>query len=58
MTNYHKMIEWMIVIVMIGCALCSPMYYKKIDDDTFEPGEKPTMSDDINLYRNTLKNYI
>lgn len=25
--------------LMIGSVISSPMYYKKTDDDTYEPGE-------------------
>lgn len=42
MFKLNKKIEWMAFLLLgliIGCALSSPMFYKKTDDDTYEPGE-------------------
>lgn len=28
-----------IVLIMVGCAIASPMFYKKNENDKYEPGE-------------------
>lgn len=43
MLKYSKKFEWMVFVVLgmvIGAVICNPMYYKKTDDDTYEPGER------------------
>lgn len=42
MFTYKNKIEWMALLLLgllIGSAICMPMYYKKTDEETYEPGE-------------------
>lgn len=42
MLNYYKMtpcITLVALVIVIGSVISTPMYYKKTDDDTYEPGK-------------------
>lgn len=42
MFTHNKQIEWLsflLLALLIGTAICTPMYYKKTDEETYEPGE-------------------
>ncbi|XP_031628022.1 uncharacterized protein LOC116343873 [Contarinia nasturtii] len=53
MLRCSKQIEWMVFLLLglvIGNVLCGPMYYKKTDDDTYEPDLVPVSSTVIPVY--------
>lgn len=51
MLQYNKIAIWIALIalsVVIDRVISSPMYYKKTDDDTYEPGEIFELFDSMN----------
>ncbi|XP_055305325.1 uncharacterized protein LOC129570006 [Sitodiplosis mosellana] len=53
MLTYNRKIEWMVALflgLVIGSVICNPMYYKKTDDDTYEPDLVAVSSTVIPVY--------